>query len=198
MSLVAETGVRKKSVSMRKLKLRELNAENSVNLRSMPGKNPLQNKERSKTLAEAEGGNGQPSRPFFWIFKITNMSGKSVVIPWELGTEPDTIRRAIKNLAIADLDAKVAWAVECGGTALLELYHGLKRVPSRRTANGVRDWPGNPEPGKVVEYQLIVKQKEHDDEVDSDDSTSEGSDVESDDEDADEAEEHVQEDDGEL
>ena len=30
-SLVAETGVQKKSVSMRKLKLRELNAENCVN-----------------------------------------------------------------------------------------------------------------------------------------------------------------------
>ena len=40
-SLVAETGVRKKSVCMRKLKLRELNAENCVSLhfaQRFPGK----------------------------------------------------------------------------------------------------------------------------------------------------------------
>mmetsp|Transcript_62101 Transcript_62101/g.148118 ORF Transcript_62101/g.148118 Transcript_62101/m.148118 type:complete len:342 (-) Transcript_62101:232-1257(-) len=118
------------------------------------------------------------ARVGFWIFKITMMSGNSVVIPWRIGDEPDTIRRAVKNLAIADLDNKVAWDVECGGTALLELYHGSERVPSRRTAKGVQDWPGNPQPGKVVEYQLIVKPRETDDEFDSDDSTYEGSDEE--------------------
>ena len=48
-SLVAETGVRKKSGSMRKLKLQELNAENCVNLRFMqrfPGKSPLRKKKK--------------------------------------------------------------------------------------------------------------------------------------------------------
>ena len=47
-SLVAETVVRKKSVSIQKVKLRELNA--------------FAAKTAVKTLAEAEGGNGQ-ARP---------------------------------------------------------------------------------------------------------------------------------------
>jgi len=146
------------------------------------------------------------ARVGFWIFKITMMSGNSVVIPWRIGpeSESDTIRRAVKTLAIEDLDPNAAWAVQFGGTALLELYHGSERVPSRRTAQGVQDWPGNPQPGRVVEYQLIVKPRETDDEFDSDDSTSEGLEEEplegfqpaddSSDEDADEDEQQAEED----
>ena len=51
MSLVAETGVLKKSVSMRKLKLRELNAGAvliSV-LQRLPGKKPFAEKKTSET-----------------------------------------------------------------------------------------------------------------------------------------------------
>eukprot|EP00971_Amphidinium_carterae_P250940 4981585-Amphidinium_carterae.1 len=84
----------------------------------------------------------EAKRDFFYVLKLTMLSGRSTVVAAESYWQVENVlAECRRRLGLSD------------DGATIELLHGSERVPDYEAVGG---WPGIQPPGKISEYELLV------------------------------------------